>query len=129
MSEIYREGFPTAHPNIPLAYSQDYILSLRNIILPHWPAFVYDVSGQAVAFMLLIDDVISDLYVAPSWQRKGIGRQLLRHAQQLRSLLSLEVFLQNHGAISLYEQLGFVKVDSFEESGQTKIRMKWQGGL
>jgi ribosomal protein S18 acetylase RimI-like enzyme len=60
---------------------------------------------------------VAHVGVAPTFQGKGIGTRLLRHAEhEARALgvahLSLDVSVQNPGAQSLYERLGFHVVET-----------------
>lgn len=56
---------------------------------------------------------IATIAVDPLWQRRGLGRMLLRaceeHVSQPRMKLSVRI--SNHGAIALYEQEGYHTVD------------------
>ena len=56
---------------------------------------------------------IATIAVDPRWQRRGVGRMLLRaceeHVSQPRMKLSVRI--SNHGAIALYEREGYHTVD------------------
>lgn len=56
---------------------------------------------------------IATIAVDPRWQRRGIGRMLLRACEERVRLprVKLSVRISNHGAISLYEQEGYQTVD------------------
>lgn len=56
---------------------------------------------------------IATIAVDPRWQRRGIGRMLLRACEERVKLprVKLSVRISNHGAISLYEQEGYQTVD------------------
>jgi ribosomal-protein-alanine N-acetyltransferase len=56
---------------------------------------------------------ISTIAVDPRWQRRGVGRALLRacEAQVELSRIKLTVRVSNLGAIALYEQEGYHMVD------------------
>jgi len=56
---------------------------------------------------------ISTIGVDPRYQRRGIGRALLRacEAQVKLPLMKLTVRLSNHGAIAMYEQEGYRSLD------------------
>lgn len=56
---------------------------------------------------------IATIAVDPRWQRRGIGRMLLRACEERVKLprVKLSVRISNQGAISLYEQEGYQTVD------------------
>lgn len=56
---------------------------------------------------------IATIAVDPRWQRRGIGRMLLRACEERVKLprVKLSVRISNQGAISLYEQEGYQAVD------------------
>jgi ribosomal-protein-alanine N-acetyltransferase len=62
--------------------------------------------SQAVAWIVTIA-------VDPRWQRRGIGRMLLRacEARVKQPRMKLSVRVSNHGAIELYEKEGYYTVD------------------
>ena len=59
---------------------------------------------------------IATIAVDPRYQRRGIGRTLLRACEQQSSLhqLRLTVRISNQAAISLYEQEGYRTVDMWK---------------
>lgn len=56
---------------------------------------------------------LSTIAVDPRFQRRGIGRMLLRACEErvLQPIMKLSVRVSNHGAIALYEQEGYQTVD------------------
>lgn len=56
---------------------------------------------------------IATIAVDPRYQRRGIGRMLLRacEARTKQPRLKLSVRISNHGAIALYEREGYQTVD------------------
>jgi ribosomal-protein-alanine N-acetyltransferase len=62
--------------------------------------------SQAVAWL-------STIAVDPHFQRRGIGRRLLRACEERvrQPRIKLSVRISNHGAIALYEQEGYHTVD------------------
>ena len=68
---------------------------------------------------------LDDLYVLAPFRNRGIGEQIVRKCISVADApLFLYVFNENHGAIRLYERLGFVKTKSV---GKTRSIMYWQG--
>ena len=60
---------------------------------------------------------IATIGVDPDFQRRGIGRALLRACEKQIHLprIRLTVRMSNHGAISLYEQEGYRSYDVWKE--------------
>ncbi|MFW5969155.1 MAG: GNAT family N-acetyltransferase [Halofilum sp. (in: g-proteobacteria)] len=62
--------------------------------------------------------ILHDLYVAPRFRRRGVGRMLLREARSLgvrtgASLLTLTTGVDNVNAQGLYEDEGWVRDDAY----------------
>jgi ribosomal protein S18 acetylase RimI-like enzyme len=91
----------------------------RQRLVPDSSFLLAEVSGRVVATAFArpgADDriVLSQLYVLPEAQRRGIGRQLLEAslaAFPLATTVRLEVEPRNVGAINFYERVGFQVVD------------------
>jgi ribosomal-protein-alanine N-acetyltransferase len=75
-----------------------------------------DLAGAVVAYVVywIVEDELHILNVAvdPAHQRKGIGRELMWHIEELSlarglTYLTLEVRVSNEAARALYESLGF----------------------
>lgn len=64
---------------------------------------------------------LSDLYILPEWQGKGIGTAVLAHCIAQTNLpISLFVFIRNTGAFRLYTRMGF----SIHQQAGTRYRMR-----
>jgi len=74
--------------------------------------------GRVTAFLGLVGDELSHLYVEPGAQSRGIGTALLDHAKVLRpERLELWVFQKNEGARRFYERHGFGLVKLTDGAG------------
>jgi putative acetyltransferase len=62
---------------------------------------------RPVGFMGLVGSDVAALFLDPSVRRRGGGRDLIEHAQQLRGALTVEVNEQNPAAVLFYEAMGF----------------------
>jgi putative acetyltransferase len=70
-----------------------------------------DSSNVPIGFLALSAHAIEALFLEPTYRRRGYGRRLVQHAQQLRGgPLTVDVNEQNHAARLFYEALGFVVV-------------------
>jgi ribosomal protein S18 acetylase RimI-like enzyme len=73
---------------------------------------------------------IATIAVDPRFQRRGIGRLLLRACEERvrQPRLKLSVRMSNHGAISLYEKEGYQTVDVwgryYSDSGDALVMEK-----
>src|SRR5271165_4838189 len=72
-----------------------------------------DVVGYAGMMMIVGEAHVTNIGVAPEWQRHGVGRRLLlqlaREARRRSGQhLTLEVRVTNVGAQALYQEFGFV---------------------
>jgi putative acetyltransferase len=65
-------------------------------------------SGTVMGFMGMSGSKMDSLFLAPEFQRCGGGRLLVRHAQDLRGELTVDVNEQNTAACRFYEACGFV---------------------
>ena len=86
-------------------------LYFRDVILVNNDVWVAEVDGVPAAFMAIAGDFIDQLYVAPDYQRIGLGESLIAHAQTLSPrhlwLFTLQI---NTGGRAFYEKNGFQAV-------------------
>ena len=67
-----------------------------------------DEAGAITGFMGMSGSKIGSLFLAPEHFRRGIGREFVRLARDLRGEIIVDVNEQNPGACRFYEALGFV---------------------
>lgn len=65
-------------------------------------------SGEVVGFMGMSGSKMESLFLAPEFHRRGGGRLLVRHAQELHGEITTDVNEQNSAACRFYEACGFV---------------------
>ncbi|TVX96684.1 acetyltransferase [Cohnella terricola] len=76
---------------------------------------------EPVGFIGLAGTGIEMLFVDPEHHGKGIGSQLIKHAQQLKGItLQVDVNEQNEGACAFYKRIGFVQIGRSELDGSGK---------
>lgn len=73
---------------------------------------------------------IHDLAVLPGHRGRGIAAQLLQAAEHIARergacKLTLEVLSGNHGAVRVYERVGFANYQLGELAGQAQFMQKW----
>jgi putative acetyltransferase len=79
-----------------------------------------DEAGRLMGFMGMCGGNMESLFLAPEFMRRGIGRQLVQHAQSAYGELTTEVNEQNTDARKFYEACGFVVVgrSDFDDQGR-----------
>jgi pimeloyl-ACP methyl ester carboxylesterase/ribosomal protein S18 acetylase RimI-like enzyme len=121
--------FPPSHPDA------DVRRWLAEELVPRHETWVaVDPGGRVVAVMALSDTMIEQLYVAPDWIGRGLGRRLVDLARERRPAgLELFCFQANQRARAFYEHLGFIAVAEGDGSGneerQPDIRYAWRPGV
>src|ERR1700754_4254257 len=115
-----------------LAEASNFLLAnlrarVRQEIEGAWSLFVADDGGNFAAMLALHlpDRYLDQLFVAPEYQGKGIGRQLLAFTrQQLPEEIWLRCVRENEKAWRWYEREGFV-CEKEEVASATGYMMKY----
>ena len=83
---------------------------VRDYLASSEPEFwiLCDDSGAIRGFMGMSGSKMDSLFIAPEFQRRGAGRQLLLHAHALHGELTVDVNEQNAAARDFYGACGFV---------------------
>jgi putative acetyltransferase len=86
------------------------IPEVRDYLASSEPEFwvASDDAGTLTGFMGLPGGKMDALFRAPEFHRRGVGRQMVRHAQALYREIAGDVNEQNTAARSVYEACGFV---------------------
>lgn len=81
--------------------------------------------GRIIGFSILDGSTVDLMMVDPDHHRQGLGRLLLRHAEETLlarySSIRLETFPNNTRAMSFYEACGWVLGDRLEGEGPVKV--------
>lgn len=117
--------FPPGHPD------DDVRRWLREHLVPTHETWMADADGTVVGMMALSDDMIEQLYVAPAWIGRGLGRRFVDLARERRpDGLDLHCFQVNARARRFYEANGFTAISFGDGSGneerQPDIRYAWR---
>jgi GNAT superfamily N-acetyltransferase len=115
-----------------LAEASNFLLAnlrarVRQEIEGGWSLFVAEDNGNFAAMLALHlpDRYLDQLFVAPEYQGKGVGRRLLAFArQQLPDEIWLRCVRENEKAWRWYEREGFV-YEKEEVSSMTGYMMKY----
>ena len=70
--------------------------------------WVVEESGELVAFMSLLGNLIGGLFTHPDHQARGHGKRLVELAAARSDPLFVEVFEANEKAVGFYRDRGFV---------------------
>lgn len=107
------EGYTELIGRTPIPMLADYEVVVRD-----HEVWVLEAAGEVVAVLELVAEPdrlwIENVAVAPGWQGRGLGRRLLRHAEDearrrglpALGLLTNERYVAN---IAMYERYGFVE--------------------
>jgi len=81
----------------------------QNIILQETDVWIVEIDLTIVGFIAIREEFIEQFFVSPDYQRQGVGRFLLAHAQSLSpKYLWLYTFQFNTNGRAFYEKNGFV---------------------
>ncbi len=123
LAVILRSAMREAMPALPELHTPDEDHRfLRDVVLPDEEIWVAEIDGAPVGFAALGSrsglDFLQHLYVAPQYQRRGLGAQLIERAKERRpSGFRLWVFQENVGARRFYERHGLQLVELTDGSG------------
>ena len=101
-------------------------------VLPHQEVWVAETAGQVVGVASLDrDDFLTQLYILPGFQGRGIGGALLETAKAARPAgFRLYAFQRNMRARRFYERRGFSAVafgdGSGNEEGEPDVLYAWR---
>ena len=96
-------------------------------MLPDTTVYVYEDNGSVQGFIGLTKSQIEGIFVEESMRGKGIRTQLLNHAKQFFSSLTLQVYEENQSALRFYFKEGFQikKKQMDSETDQMEFTMEW----
>lgn len=113
--------------------SSDYWQSNFRVVkemLPHAEIYVYenDYAKQIDGFIGLNDNYIEGVFVKKAAQSKGIGKQLLNYAKEIKSTLKLSVYQKNEKAIQFYlrEKFSIQSENMDANTGEKEFVMVWK---
>lgn len=126
--QIWLDTNIKAHSFISQNYWIENYENVKNI-LPQAEIYVYedDNTNQIDGFLGLTNAYIEGLFVREAIQSKGIGKQLLNYAKEIKSSLRLSVYQKNARAISFYKREQFVicSENNDERTNEKEFIMTW----
>jgi len=117
LAVILRTAMHGAMPSLPELHTPDEDRRfLRDAVLPNQEVWVAEVDGRPVGFAALGSrdgaDYLQHIYVAPEFQGRGLGTELIERAKTRRAAgFRLWVFQKNNGARRFYEKHGLQVVE------------------
>ncbi|CAL9426114.1 hypothetical protein SUDANB176_01957 [Streptomyces sp. enrichment culture] len=130
---VWLRSFAAALPTVVRPRSDDEVYAyFRHVLVPLRETWVAEVpDGGVVGVMVLEDEELAQLYLAPEWRGRGLGDRLVALAKE-RSPggLSLWTFQVNAPAHRFYERHGFTAVERTDGSGNEErepdVRYVWR---
>jgi len=122
---IWDNAEALAHPFLLSEVRDQVRRDMRSLYLPNAETWVLEDEGVPVGFIAMIDKEIGGLFLDPSQQGKGKGREMVDHVVAIKGPLTVEVFKDNKIGLPFYERYGFVVTGEgmFEASGDETFKM------
>ena len=130
-ADVWLRSFDAALPTVVRPRSDDEVRDyFREVVVPLRETWVADADG-IVGVMVLNDDLLSQLYLAPDWRGRGLGDRFVTLAKERSPQgLHLWTFQVNKPAHRFYERHGFVAVERTDGSGNEErepdVRYVWR---
>lgn len=108
--DVWLRSVQATHTFVSAEDIQSMIPQVRDYLASEEPEFwvVCDDGEAIMGFMGMSGNKMESLFLAPEFQRRGAGRQLVEHAQARHEELTVDVNEQNAGALAFYKACGFV---------------------
>ncbi len=118
-----------SHHFVGAEYWQGKADDMIKVYLPRAETYVWqdNTSSRILGFISLVNNHIAALFVEPSMQRRGIGRELLGYAKSLYRSINLNVYKENASSVEFYKRQGFSPVSEQLEpqTGHPEILMTY----
>jgi putative acetyltransferase len=89
---IWLEASVKAHDFVDASFWLSQVESMRDVYIPASEAYVFEVNTAVVGFYALYQNNLAAIFIAPEFQGQGIGKQLIAHAKQQRTEMTLSVY-------------------------------------
>jgi ribosomal protein S18 acetylase RimI-like enzyme len=132
IADVHLDSRREAMPWLPVLHSrEDTIAYFTDHVLFHEEVLVAEAHRLVVGFIALQRDHIDHLYIAPTYQRRGMGDKLLAMGKELRpDGLTLWTFQRNARARRFYAARNFVASEftdgSRNEEGEPDVLYTWR---
>ncbi|TQQ85274.1 GNAT family N-acetyltransferase [Peptacetobacter hominis] len=90
--------------------------------------YVYEINGEIVGFIGLMDYYIAGIFVDCRYQSKGIGKELIDYIKNIKKQLNLNVYIKNSRAVDFYLREGFTKLEESidDNTNECEYKMIWK---
>lgn len=124
--EIWLSASIKAHSFIEPSFWQSQVENMRSIYLPSSEVYVYEDEKALLGFYAIHGETLAAIFVKPSHQGTGIGKKLIKHAEQQRDTLLLTVYKENEASIKFYLKCGFECIGEQidENTGREELMMR-----
>jgi len=114
-----------AHPFLTEDFLAQERKNIPELYMPHAETWVFDLDGDIVGFISLIENEVAAIFVEPDLQGRGIGRSLMDYVRALRGELEVDVFEANSIGRRFYDRYGFLPMREYmhEPTGQRVLRL------
>ncbi len=132
VADVYLRSYDAALPTVRRAHSDAEVREFfRYVVVPAGGTWLAEAAGEAVGMMVRDGDELSQLYVTPRWQRRGIGDRFMALAKERAPEgLWLRTFQVNAPARRFYARHGFTEAERTDGSGNEErepdIRCVWR---
>lgn len=104
---------------------------LREQVPAHWDLYVYEHGARIIGMLALVpaDNVLCEVFVAPDFQGRGVGKALMAFARQkMPTEIQLSTAADNHRAAAWYVREGFELTTAriHEEIGREMLDYTWR---
>lgn len=112
IAKVMRESRTQSMPWLPdLHTPSEDLVFISNIVLKECTVKIVETQSDGIiGFCAFKKDWLDHLYIAPKFQRRGIGKTMLNFAQDAEEYLQLWCFQKNALARDFYEKNGFTLV-------------------
>ena len=109
--DIWLSASIQAHHFVSPAFWQSQASNMREIYIPASKNYVFTRDSEIIAFYSLHESLLAAIFVSPTHQGQGIGKQLMAHAKAQCPALTLNVYKDNQASYQFYLAQGF-RVDN-----------------
>lgn len=102
---------------------------LLNEIAGGWRVFVATTPSELIGLLALAPGVLAQLFIAPKWQGRGVGRQLLEFTKtQMADGVMLTTAVDNTAACRFYEREGLLRgpISQHPRHSHLIVQYEWQ---